>query len=73
MEAFLRYLLFRYGEEALGWTIRQVVDRLMLDGVQESGSCPGDVCVTVQQLQRKGLNLDPDCGVYFWELPTREQ
>lgn len=73
MEAFLRYLLFRYGEEALGWTIRQVVDRLTADGVQTAPECATDLCVRVRQAQRVGYDLDPDCGVYFWELPTREQ
>jgi hypothetical protein len=73
MESFIRYLIFRYGDAVLGWTIKQVVDRLTADGVQATDECPSDVCVTVRHLQRKGYDLDPDCGVYFWELPTREQ
>jgi len=72
MEALIRYVLMRYGEAALGWTIRQLVERLSADGQPPEG-CGTDLCVRVQQLQKQGYNLDPDCGVYFWELPTREQ
>lgn len=72
MEAFLRYLLFRYGEEALGWTVRQLIERF----TQEQGLPPGcgeDVCARVAREQKLGYNLDPDCGAFFWELPTKEQ
>lgn len=73
MEAFLRYLIFRYGEQVIGWTIQQVVDRLASDGQLNLDECPTSVCRAVQAVQKKGYDLDPDCGVYFWELPYKEQ
>lgn len=67
--ALIRYLIFRYGEKALDWTIRQLL---------ETESATPDVmadqtCQAVLAMQKQGLNLDPDCGVYYWELPSKEQ
>ena len=72
MQALIRYLLIRYGEEALGWTIRQVIERLSSDPI-EPGCAPDDLAVRLSQAKKLGFDLDPDAGVYFWELPTKEQ
>jgi len=73
MEAIIRFLILRYGTDVLEWSVKQMLERYMADG----GDRNGDGCVTPADraiaAQRVGYDLDPDSGVYFWELPTREQ
>jgi len=72
MQALIRYLLIRYGEEALGWTIRQVIDRLSSDPI-DLDCAPDELHVRLTAARKLGYDLDPDAGVYFWELPSKEQ
>lgn len=74
LEVILRYLIGKYGAEVIDWTLRQVVERWTAEGGDpNAASCASDACAYVLHEMKKGVNLDPDCGVYFWELPTKEQ
>lgn len=73
METIIRFLIMRYGTEVLEWSVKQMLDRFQADGGDLNGDGCVNSCDRVLAVQRLGHNLDPDCGVYFWELPTREQ
>lgn len=73
MGELIAQLVLRYGEAAvLSWLVGK------LNGDQDSphnataqlyGHCPCKECAAA----RFGLQLDPDDGCYYWELPTKEQ
>lgn len=74
LEVILRYLIGKYGAEVIDWSLRQVIERWTSEGGDPTAaSCASDACAYALHEMKKGVNLDPDCGVYFWELPTREQ
>ena len=72
MDALLRYAIARWGEAVLSWTVRQLYEAISND---QALPVPGAPCVKRDPcgVQPLGYDLDPDQGVYFWELPRGEQ
>lgn len=81
----LFYLTLRLGEKALGMTLKQAMEWLVsgndapakLDqdaNEYHAGRCGCERCCETRQLGPvRNSNLDPDEGVFYWDLPTREQ
>lgn len=64
-----------FGPAVLGWTVKQLRD--WWEGQGQSfppvaSSQLADPC-RVHYCGRPGANLDPDDGVFYWDLPEQEQ
>lgn len=74
LEGILRYLIGKYGAQVIDWTLGKIFAVWQEDGGDGQGACmQSDVAAWALAEMKKGYNLDPDSGVYFWELPRKEQ
>jgi hypothetical protein len=71
VEALLRFLVMKYGTDVLDWSVRKMFQ------TEAATAAPGcdvqDECERVLERAPLGARLDPDCGVFFWDLPSKEQ
>jgi hypothetical protein len=66
----LAELILRYGEAAvMNWLAEKMRGGAITATPEGAGRCSCRDCSAA----RLGLELDPDDGCYYWELPDREQ
>lgn len=73
MELVIRILVAKYGADVLEWSVKKILSVFIADGGDISMLAESDDCQRARNAEPIGLRLDPDCGVFFWELPYKEQ
>jgi len=72
LESIIRFLVLKYGTDVLDWSMRKIMQTWESEpdkGIQISTNNDCDRALNASPL---GYRLDPDCGVFYWELPSKE-
>jgi hypothetical protein len=59
VEALLRWLLWRFGDAVLDWTVRQLADHLQGEQLPHGDGCECG-CVLEQDFDADELGIDPE-------------